>query len=92
MSWLVETNIMGVVPADLINHPPHYTFSKYEPMAVVRAWELSFSLGNVIKYISRAGRKSDTPQIIDLKKARWYLDEEIKFLEGARGLGACRSE
>lgn len=40
---------------------------------------LSFCLGNVVKYIARAGKKNE--RIEDLKKARWYLDHEIEMLE-----------
>jgi hypothetical protein len=43
---------------------------------VIEAWELGFNLGNVIKYISRAGKKGS--RIDDLKKAQWYLTREIE--------------
>jgi hypothetical protein len=61
-----------------VNHPPHYggEDNTYEAIKVIEAWNLDFSLGNVIKYISRAGKKS--PDLVeDLKKARWYLDRSI---------------
>ena len=59
-----------------IARPAHYTFSRVEPISVIEAWGLGFHLGNVVKYISRAGRKGDALQ--DLKKARWYLDRLIE--------------
>ncbi len=65
-----------------VNHPPHYggEDNTYEAIKVIEAWNLDFSLGNVIKYISRAGKKS--PDLVeDLKKARWYLDRFISNLE-----------
>lgn len=65
-----------------VNHPSHYggEDNPYEAIKVIEAWKLDFSLGNVIKYISRAGKKS--PNLIeDLKKARWYLDRFISNLE-----------
>ena len=65
---------------EAIKHPAHYNFSKYEPVKVIREWGLNFNLGNVIKYVARAGRKDDIVQ--DLKKARQYLDFEIEALEG----------
>ena len=40
-----------------ISHPSHYCFGKYEPVKVIQDWELSFCLGNVVKYLARAGRK-----------------------------------
>ncbi len=65
-----------------INHPDHYGGNNtYEAIKVIEAWELDFSLGNTIKYISRAGKKDKAKEIEDLKKALWYLDRKIKTLE-----------
>lgn len=68
---------------DAVNHPRHYggADNPYETIKVIRAWELGFTLGNTVKYISRAGRKGSGKMIEDLKKAAWYLAEEIAFLE-----------
>jgi hypothetical protein len=73
------------VPAEAIQHPEHYggADNPYEAIKVIEAWGLGFSLGNTAKYISRAGRKDKTKTVEDLKKARWYLDREIKKLENA---------
>ncbi len=65
-----------VSPTELVEHPPHYTFGKVEVIDVIESWELNFHLGNVVKYVARADHK-DTP-MLDLEKARWYLDREIK--------------
>jgi hypothetical protein len=67
----------------VVNHPNHYGGEDniYEAIKVIDAWELGFSLGNTIKYISRAGKKDRTKEIEDLKKALWYLDHHIKNLE-----------
>lgn len=69
--------------SDPVNHPAHYggAGNPYEAIKVIRAWGLNFSLGNCVKYVARAGKKGD--RLEDLKKARWYLDEEIKAAEGA---------
>jgi hypothetical protein len=65
---------------DNINNPSHYCEGRqYEPIAVIKDWNLDFNLGNVVKYISRAGRKNDALE--DLKKAKFYLDWEIEYLE-----------
>ena len=61
-----------------VEHPTHYAYSKHEPVYVIRDWNLNFNLGNVVKYVARAGRKDDILQ--DLKKARQYLDFEIEAL------------
>src|SRR3990172_2273631 len=69
--------------SDNVNHPPHYGGSNnpYETIKVIEAWGLGFCLGNTVKYIARAGRKSNDTTIEDLKKARWYLDRVIARLE-----------
>jgi hypothetical protein len=65
---------------DVVDHPEHYggADNPYEAIKVVEAWQLGFHLGNVVKYIARAGRKGDALE--DLKKARWYLDRYIANL------------
>ena len=64
-----------------VNHPKHYGGEKntYEAIKVIDAWEADFYLGNVLKYICRAGKK--TGQLEDLKKAKWYLDQKISKME-----------
>ena len=60
---------------DMVNHPPHYMTGGIETIDFIEAKHLDYHLGNVVKYITRAGKKSD--EIEDLKKARWYLDRAI---------------
>jgi hypothetical protein len=43
----------------MVNHPPHYTDGGIEVIDYIKAKHLDFCLGNAIKYISRAGKKSD---------------------------------
>ena len=64
-----------------VNHPNHYggEDNPYEAIKVIDAWDLGFSLGNTVKYISRAGKKDKELQ--DLKKALWYLQHHIEILE-----------
>jgi len=61
--------------ADLINHPPHYTEhpSGIECIEITR--HMGFNLGNAVKYIWRCDLKQDA--IEDLKKAIWYIQDEI---------------
>lgn len=42
---------------------------------------LPFNLGNVVKYVCRAGRKDAEKKVEDLEKARDYLENEIKRME-----------
>jgi hypothetical protein len=60
---------------DVINHPSHYTRGKIEVIDFIEDQQLPYHLGNVIKYVARAGYKGD--KLEDLKKARWYLDRYI---------------
>jgi hypothetical protein len=66
-----------------VNHPQHYGGSDnvYEAIKVIDAWDLGFSLGNAVKYISRAGKKHSDKEIEDLKKAIWYINHHIEVLE-----------
>ena len=54
--------------------------NEYEAIKVIDAWGLGFSLGNTVKYISRAGKKDPKKELEDLKKALWYLEHHIKQL------------
>ena len=58
-----------------INHPAHYQAGELEVIDVIEMFGLGFKLGNVIKYVLRAGRKGDREE--DLKKALWYLEREL---------------
>jgi hypothetical protein len=62
---------------EAVNHPLHYGGgdNPYETIKVIEAWELGFSLGNAVKYISRAGKKVNAVE--DLEKAIWYINREI---------------
>lgn len=74
---------------DKVNHPSHYTWLKekcgIEVIDITR--HMDFCLGNAIKYLLRAGHKSEEgynnnqKEIEDLKKAIWYIKDKIKQLE-----------
>ena len=72
----------SVVMHDPVSHPSHYTYGKIETIDYIEDKGLGFNLGNVVKYVSRAGHKDDIIQ--DLEKARWYLDREITRLKKER--------
>lgn len=67
---------------DPINHPDHYTSHPSGAECINIAEWFPFNLGNVIKYVWRAGKKGD--HLEDLRKARWYLDREIQRIETAQ--------
>lgn len=64
--------------SDPVNHPSHY---KSHPSGIeaiqITEW-MGFCLGNAMKYIWRADSKHKDGGIEDLRKARWYLDREIR--------------
>lgn len=68
---------------DIINDPKHYggNNNTYEVIKIIEYFCLGFNLGNVIKYILRAGKKNPEKHIEDLEKARYYLDREINNLK-----------
>ena len=61
--------------ADNVNHPAHYKVGGIETIDFIEAKQLSYHLGNVVKYIARADSKGNREE--DLLKARWYLNREI---------------
>src|SRR5210317_608388 len=69
---------------DMVNHPPHYN-KGIETTTYIDSWEMGFSQGNVVKYVTRYNLKHDAKekQLEDLKKARWYLDDLIKMVENS---------
>lgn len=76
-----------------VSHPSHYTWLKekcgIEVIDITR--HLNFNLGNAIKYILRSGKKPiidkdlsddfNKAAIQDLRKAIWYLNDEIDRIE-----------
>jgi len=70
---------------DPVNHPAHYTShpAKCECGAGIECITITrhcnFCIGNAIKYLWRAGLKGDA--IEDLRKAAWYINDEIARLE-----------
>ena len=71
---------------DNVNHPQHYTWLKelcgIEVIDITR--HMNFCCGCALKYILRAGHKKDASltdtdkKVEDLKKAIWYINDEIK--------------
>jgi len=77
---------------DLVNHPSHYTWLKdkcgLEVIDITKHFD--FLIGNVLKYVFRAGHKDDASltnidkEIQDLEKAEWYLRYKIDELKKSR--------
>lgn len=62
----------------IISHPAHYTRGKIEVIDFIEDQQLGYHLGQVIKYVCRAGFKDASTRKQDLQKAEWYLKREIE--------------
>ena len=65
-------------------NPSYYHAGTIEAIDFIESFNFNFNLGNVIKYIARAGNKQGEDYLTALSKAEWYLHREIKrvmFLE-----------
>ena len=84
-SWFEDEykNLLCYEPCDdLIKSPSHYTAGGIETIDFIRAKLTTeefkgYCKGNIIKYISRAGKKKSSTMKEDLQKAETYL----KWLE-----------
>ncbi|MGW9170132.1 DUF3310 domain-containing protein [Streptomyces decoyicus] len=65
---------------DQVVKPAHYTWLPNGVEVIDLAEHLNFNLGNVVKYVSRAGRKTADP-LQDLQKAEFYIDREIQRVQ-----------
>ena len=68
---------------DPVNHPAHYCDGGIETLDFILAKRLDFLLGQVVKYVSRAGKKDPAKELEDLQKAQFYLNRKIDQI-GAR--------
>ena len=81
-----KVSFLSTNKKEMVNHPDHYHPGTYEAINVIEAWDLNFSLGSAIKYISRCGLKPDAElskkekALEDLRKAAWYVNREIERL------------
>lgn len=69
---------------DNVNHPKHYVAGGIETIDVIEAWlgpeeARGYLIGNVIKYVSRRGKKGEELQ--DLRKLKWYVARAITTME-----------
>ena len=73
---------------DNVNSPKHYTAHPSGVECIQITEHYNFCVGNAIKYLWRAGLKAEEgkapkdKQVEDLRKAVWYIDREIKRLNG----------
>jgi len=79
---MIQEAIHSTIPMrdEAVNHPDHYNQHPSGVECITIAEHYNFNIGNVIKYIWRAGLKGDS--IIDLEKAELYLKREINLRKG----------
>lgn len=71
-----------------VSHPSHYCDGGIETIDYIIALSAPFHLGNVIKYISRAGKKDKSKTLQDIEKSKWYLDNYIHHLDCRRSFSS----
>ena len=64
--------------------PAHYQPGVIEVWDAIADWNLDYFLGNVVKYVVRAGKKPYEEEIDDLRKARAYIDKRILLCSQTR--------
>lgn len=68
-------------------NPTHYAIGATCPNcgvdieAIVLTRHLNFNRGNAVKYLARAGKKAGESEIDDLRKAAYYVANEIDRIE-----------
>ena len=77
-----EDFMMHKLIQDQIKNPSHYERWNIEPITFIMKNDMPFWMGNVIKYVARAGAKENTSELTDLKKAARYIEMRINQLEG----------
>jgi hypothetical protein len=70
---------------DMVNHPKHYTSDPSGVECIEITRHRNFNIGNAMKYLWRAGLKDDKKHVEDLKKAIFYISDEINRLEDLNG-------
>ena len=60
--------------------PSHYQ-GTIQPIDLINAQDLNFNLGNVVKYVCRAGKKQGENILSDLEKAKNYINYEIERIK-----------
>lgn len=60
------------------HNPSHYQMGRIQVWDFIIDQDLDFILGNVVKYVCRAGTKPGESRLDDLKKAQAYITKAIE--------------
>lgn len=85
-SVTLETEKAKTKAPEKVKHPAYYKRG-IECIDYINSHNFNFCLGNAIKYITRAGYKTDDPRE-DLRKAIQYLEFELERIEKEGGKNA----
>jgi hypothetical protein len=77
--WCFHLNEVELIKEPNDIKPEHYKTDKIDVIDFCKLYNLNFNLGNVVKYVSRAGKKES--ELTDLLKAKEYICREIEFLQ-----------
>lgn len=58
-------------------NPEHYRQGSIEPWDYIVDQELGYLEGNIVKYITRAGKKDNESKLDDLLKAQAYIHKAV---------------
>lgn len=61
--------------SDNVNHPDHY--ARWPVEAINLTERETFLIGNILKYVLRAGAKTGSTYEEDMAKARWYARRHV---------------
>lgn len=61
--------------------PSHYQAGEFDVIAFCFKHNLDFATGNIIKYVTRAGKKDKDKTLEDLEKAKEYLERKIEWVK-----------
>ena len=64
--------------------PSHYQRGSYQVWDFIADQKLDYLLGNVIKYVCRAGYKDYESELDDLLKAKAYIEKKIALVSQQR--------
>lgn len=63
---------------DAVNHPQHYNSHPAGIECIDVVEHMPFNVGSAMKYLWRAGLKTNEPLEQDMRKAIWYVEREVK--------------
>lgn len=78
---------MDIKPVNDPVNPSHYNSHPSGIQAIEVTRHMNFNVGNAMKYLWRAGLKGSAVE--DLKKAAWYISDEIGKLDPSAGKGVA---